>query len=105
MSIVSIGKGVARGVAVVPPSKSYAHRLLLAAFLSGKNVAIDNVDPSNDILATMDCIAALGGKVNLVGRIAAVECGTAVGDAVLPLLLMAMAFAGVIYFRKRRAHA
>ena len=28
-----------------------------------------------------------------------------VGDAVLPLLLMAMAFAGVIYFRKRKAHA
>lgn len=26
-----------------------------------------------------------------------------VGDAVLPLLLMAMAFAGVIYFRKRKA--
>jgi hypothetical protein len=28
-----------------------------------------------------------------------------VGDAVLPLLLMAMAFAGVIYFRKRHARA
>lgn len=27
-----------------------------------------------------------------------------VGDAVLPLLLMAMTFAGVIYFRKRKAH-
>ena len=28
-----------------------------------------------------------------------------IGDAVLPLLLMSMAFAGVIYFRKRRARA
>lgn len=28
-----------------------------------------------------------------------------IGDAVLPLVLMAMAFAGVIYFRKRKAHA
>lgn len=28
-----------------------------------------------------------------------------IGDAVLPLLLMAMAFAGVIYFRKRHARA
>lgn len=27
------------------------------------------------------------------------------GDAALPLLLMSLAFAGVIYFRKRRAHA
>lgn len=26
-----------------------------------------------------------------------------IGDAVLPLLLMAMAFAGVVYFRKRKA--
>ena len=28
-----------------------------------------------------------------------------IGDAVLPLMLMAVAFAGVIYFRKRKAHA
>lgn len=28
-----------------------------------------------------------------------------VGDAVLPLVLMALTFAGVIYFRKRKAHA
>jgi len=28
-----------------------------------------------------------------------------IGDAVLPLLLMSLAFAGVIYFRKRRARA
>ena len=28
-----------------------------------------------------------------------------IGDAVLPLLMMAMAFAGVTYFRKRRARA
>lgn len=28
-----------------------------------------------------------------------------IGDAVLPLMLMAMVFAGVIYFRKRRARA
>ena len=28
-----------------------------------------------------------------------------VGDAVLPLLLMSLAFAGVIYFRKRHARA
>lgn len=28
-----------------------------------------------------------------------------IGDAVLPLVLMALTFAGVIYFRKRKAHA
>jgi hypothetical protein len=28
-----------------------------------------------------------------------------VGDAVLPLMMMALAFAGVVYFRKRRARA
>ena len=31
--------------------------------------------------------------------------GFPIGDAVLPLLLMSLAFAGVIYFRKRHARA
>jgi len=33
------------------------------------------------------------------------EEGSPIGDAVLPLMLMAMVFTGVIYFRKRHARA
>ena len=75
MSVCHISKGVARGVAMAPPSKSYAHRLLLAAFLSGRRVVIGNVDLSNDILATIDCITALGAKVNVEGDVVTVEPG------------------------------
>ena len=75
MSVCHISKGVARGVAMVPPSKSYAHRLLLAAFLSGNRVTIDNVDLSNDILATIDCITALGASVQVDGSKVTVESG------------------------------
>ncbi|MBQ7253153.1 MAG: 3-phosphoshikimate 1-carboxyvinyltransferase [Bacteroidales bacterium] len=64
MSICHIAKSIARGRVTAPPSKSYAHRLLLAAFLSGKRTVIDNIDLSKDILATIGCIRALGGEVN-----------------------------------------
>lgn len=65
MSRCHIAKSIARGRVAAPPSKSYAHRLLLAAFLNGKRTAIDNIDLSNDILATIGCIRALGGEVNV----------------------------------------
>lgn len=65
MSICHIAKSIACGRVAAPPSKSYAHRMLLAAFLNGKRTVVDNIDLSNDILATIGCIRALGGKVNV----------------------------------------
>ncbi|MBR3743882.1 MAG: 3-phosphoshikimate 1-carboxyvinyltransferase [Bacteroidales bacterium] len=65
MSICHIAKSIACGRVAAPPSKSYAHRMLLAAFLNGKRTVVDNIDLSNDILATIGCIRALGGKVNI----------------------------------------
>lgn len=79
MSVCHIAKGVARGVVMVPPSKSYAHRLLLAAFLSGRKVTVDNVELSNDISATIDCIRALGAKVDISGKAVTIEPGAATG--------------------------
>lgn len=65
MSICHIAKSIACGRVAAPPSKSYAHRMLLAAFLNGKRTVVDNIDLSNDILATIGCIRALGGEVNI----------------------------------------
>ncbi len=65
MSSCYIAKSLAAGTLCAPPSKSYAHRLLLAAFLSGKQVTISNIDLSNDINATIDCIRTLGAEVNI----------------------------------------
>ncbi len=51
---------VARGRVAAPPSKSMAHRLLLCAGLSGGPCTVTGVAPSEDVLATLDCLSAMG---------------------------------------------
>ena len=55
-------KSPASGTVSAPPSKSMAHRLLISAALSGGSVRIENAAANQDILATLDCLAALGAK-------------------------------------------
>ncbi len=50
----------ARGTVFAPPSKSMAHRLLISAGLSAKKSTVRGVAPSQDVLATLDCLKALG---------------------------------------------
>ena len=50
------------GTVKAPPSKSFAHRAIISAFLSGGECKINNLCLSEDILATLDCIESLGGK-------------------------------------------
>ena len=54
---VRIEKGTARGVIAAPPSKSFAHRLLIGASLAGGGT-VSGIADSEDILATLDCAAA-----------------------------------------------
>ena len=49
-----------RGSVTPPPSKSQAHRLLLAAALSDGVSLVSNVAFSQDIRATLSCVEALG---------------------------------------------
>ncbi len=56
-----------RGEVVAPPSKSYAHRLILCAALAKGTSTISNVSMSQDILATIDCVKALGAQVSVDG--------------------------------------
>ena len=51
-----------QGDLVARPSKSFAHRYLIAASLSDGESTISNVDFSNDIVATLNCIHAYGKK-------------------------------------------
>ena len=51
------------GEVFAPPSKSYAHRLLIASFLSGKRVEIKNVGDSFDVQATLGALESIGAKV------------------------------------------
>ncbi len=55
-----IEPSTARGTTEAPPSKSMAHRLLICAGLSEKESVIENVALSQDVLATLDCLKALG---------------------------------------------
>ena len=59
---VKIEKSNAAGVISAPPSKSAAHRALICGALSQKSI-IENIEYSNDILATLDCLEALGATV------------------------------------------
>ncbi|MBR4887832.1 MAG: 3-phosphoshikimate 1-carboxyvinyltransferase [Clostridia bacterium] len=50
-----------------PPSKSMAHRCLIGAALSKEICTLHGVDCSEDILASMDCLRALGAEVCVEG--------------------------------------
>lgn len=64
--IVTIKPSKAKGKVVSPPSKSMAHRALICGALSEKSV-IKNIDFSNDITATLNCLEKLGAKVEIDG--------------------------------------
>ena len=57
-----------RGAVTPPPSKSQAHRLLIAAALSGGVSTIHNLADSQDIAATRRCLAALGARIDELGE-------------------------------------
>ena len=51
------------GEIVAPPSKSYAHRILIAAYLSGQKVRVHNAGDSNDVKATVGALKSLGAQI------------------------------------------
>ena len=58
---IRITPGPLEGTVTPPPSKSIAHRAILAAALTNGTSTIQNVALSQDIEATLRCITALGG--------------------------------------------
>ncbi len=60
-----IEKSTAKGNIKAPPSKSMAHRLLICAALSKEKCIIENLDFSQDILASIDCLKALGSQFEI----------------------------------------
>ena len=57
---VKIEPSIAKGEIVAPPSKSYAHRLLIASALSREESKVVGIIDSDDMKATLKCISALG---------------------------------------------
>ena len=56
-----------KGTIIPPPSKSQAHRLLIAAALAQGESVIHNVALSKDIVATMNCLEELGASFSRKG--------------------------------------
>ena len=54
-----------KGSINAPPSKSMAHRYLIGAALSKEKCVISGVQYSEDILATIDCLKALGAEISI----------------------------------------
>lgn len=52
-----------KGTLSAPPSKSMCHRLLICAGLSQGESIINNVLYSEDILATLECLSAMGAEI------------------------------------------
>lgn len=86
MDIIRIEPGMLSGKVNIPSSKSFAHRAVIAAFLSGKKTAVKNLDICEDISATINCIKSLGAsceyrnpsKTLLIERSSGKKGGTAV---------------------------
>ena len=55
------------GTVAAIPSKSWAHRLLLGAALSGEPTLLSCGPLSRDIQATMSCLSALGAELTYAG--------------------------------------
>ncbi|MCM1544354.1 MAG: 3-phosphoshikimate 1-carboxyvinyltransferase [Ruminococcus sp.] len=61
--IAKIKRSTAKGKVSAPTSKSVAHRMLICAALANGESQIHGVTFSQDIYATLDCIEAMGAKV------------------------------------------
>ena len=64
---VTITPTLLRGAITPPPSKSQAHRLIIAAALAEGESVISNVALSQDIEATLGCMRALGAQTAMEG--------------------------------------
>ena len=106
---VVIRPGKLAGAVTPPPSKSQAHRLIIAAALAQGESRLENVDLSQDIRATLGCMEALGadwsledrtltvqgfgGEAQLDGQLPHFDCGES-GSTLRFLIPIALAAAG-----------
>ena len=63
MADLKINPSKIKGEVKIPPSKSMAHRAIICAALSEGLCIIENIDYSDDIIATIDAMNSLGAKI------------------------------------------
>jgi 3-phosphoshikimate 1-carboxyvinyltransferase len=112
---LQITPGKLSGTLTPPPSKSQAHRLIIAAALAQPEAgtsSIANVAQSQDITATMDCMRALGAVISAdagtiqgatpheVAELPLLDCGES-GSTLRFLIPVALALTGGARFTGR----
>ena len=65
-----------KGSVKIPPSKSMAHRAIICAALSDGICRIDNIDYSDDIIATINAMNSLGATIEKYDDYMSVEYET-----------------------------
>lgn len=85
MAVAVITPGPLRGTLTPPPSKSAAHRLLLAAALSRAPAAVRGIQLSADIQATLRGLAGLGSVYSLDGDTVRFAAGTSGAPSAAPV--------------------
>lgn len=70
---IIIDKSRASGTLNAPPSKSYAHRMMMCAALATGKSVIRGISESEDMLATLDCISALGAEYERDGDTVSID--------------------------------
>lgn len=71
--VVTIDPHKLKGEVNVPPSKSVAHRLVIAAALSKGTSVVKNLSLSKDITATINAMRALGASISVQGDTAVIN--------------------------------
>ena len=91
---VTITPAKLKGAVTPPPSKSQAHRAVLALALSGGEGKLSNLSPSQDICATQSCVAALkSGTPTGLDGLPMLDCGES-GSTLRFLIPVALALRG-----------
>ena len=90
MSTLTVRPHLLRGTVTPPPSKSMAHRCLIAAALAGGESSVLNLADSQDIQATRACLAALRGAGE---GLPLLDCGES-GSTLRFLIPVALALRG-----------
>ena len=71
--VVTIKPQKIKGEVSVPPSKSVAHRLVIAAALSKGTSKVENLSFSKDITATVNAMRSLGAQIDINGSTAVIK--------------------------------
>ena len=78
---ITFEKSTPKGTISAPPSKSMAHRMLISGGLSCGKSIVHGIAPSQDVLATLDCLESLGAKYTYEGDTVVIEGIGATGSA------------------------